>query len=119
MLAKAIIVLLMAWLVCDGKVLASCEIATTRAQRRKGLLGRSGIEGALLITHTRSVHTLGMQFPIDAIFCDTDLVVLAIKQVDRLRLPISPRGTRNVVEVERGAAERWALCVGDQLEVRD
>jgi uncharacterized membrane protein (UPF0127 family) len=117
--AKAIIVLSMAWLVCDGKVLASCEVATTRAERRKGLLGRSGIEGALLITHTRSVHTVGMQFPIDAIFCDAELMVLAIKHVDRLRLPIPPRGTRNVVETERGAAERWELCVGDQLEVRD
>ena len=37
------------WLVHDGRVLASAEVATTRAGRRRGLLGRDGIDGVLVI----------------------------------------------------------------------
>ena len=60
----------MAWLVRDGTVLASVEVARSRAARRKGLLGRDGIDGALLLTPARSVHTLGMRFDIDVAFLD-------------------------------------------------
>ena len=35
-----------AWLVSDGRVLASAEVAATRAERRRGLLGRDGLDGA-------------------------------------------------------------------------
>ena len=52
----------MPWLVSDGRVLASLEVADTRRTRRKGLIGRDGIEGALLITPARSIHPLGMRF---------------------------------------------------------
>ena len=66
----------MSWLVCDGTVLASLEIADTRATRRRGLLGRDGFEGALLLRPVRSVHTIGMRFPIDIAWCDDTLTVL-------------------------------------------
>ena len=55
----------MGWLLRDGEVLASLEVADTRAARRRGLLGRDGIDGALLLAPARSVHTFGMRFPID------------------------------------------------------
>ena len=58
----------MAWLVRGGEVLASLEVADTRAMCRKGLLGRDGIDGALLLVPARSVHTLGMRFDIDVAF---------------------------------------------------
>ena len=59
-----------AWLLRDGDVLASLEVAATRSARRRGLLGRDHLEGALLLERTRSVHTLGMRFPIDVAFLD-------------------------------------------------
>ena len=44
----------------------------TRHRPVAGLLGRDGIEGALLLRPARSVHTLGMRFAIDVAFCDAD-----------------------------------------------
>ena len=38
----------MAWLVTEGRVLASCESVTRRRAKSRGLLGRDGIEGALV-----------------------------------------------------------------------
>ena len=68
----------MPWLVADGRVLASVEIAEAYRTRAKGLLGRQGIEGALLLRPARSVHSFGMRFPIDVAFCDANLYVLDI-----------------------------------------
>ena len=44
----------------------------------RGLLGRDGIEGALLLRPARSVHTFRMRFAIDVAFCDRDLRVLRV-----------------------------------------
>ena len=58
----------MAWLLRDGEVLASLEVADVGATARRGLLGRDGIDGALLLQPAKSVHTLGMRFAIDVAF---------------------------------------------------
>ena len=39
----------MAWLVCGERVLASLELANTASQRRRGLLGRDDVDGAMLL----------------------------------------------------------------------
>ncbi|MDH3753091.1 MAG: DUF192 domain-containing protein [Acidimicrobiia bacterium] len=108
----------MSWLVSEGRVLASLEVAGNGRSRLRGLLGRDTFEGALLIRPARSVHTLGMRFPLDVAFCSSDLDVLATRQVRPHRLPLPPRGTRVVIEAEAGAFERWGLVAGQQLEVR-
>src|ERR1700730_13648605 len=66
----------MPWLVREGDVLATAEVAETRRARRRGLLGRSDFEGALVLRPCRHVHTLFMRFRIDVAFCDGDGVVL-------------------------------------------
>src|SRR5207253_1449246 len=66
------------WLIRDGEVLATLEVAASPAARLRGLLGRDGFGGAILIRHARSVHTIGMRFPIDVAFCDRDLRVVDI-----------------------------------------
>jgi uncharacterized membrane protein (UPF0127 family) len=109
----------MAWLLRDGDVLASLEIAASRQERRRGLLGRDGIEGALLLTRTRAVHTLGMRFPIDVAWCDLDLVVLRTARLRRHRLSRPVLRARVVIEAEAGSFERWGLGAGDRLELRD
>jgi len=54
--------------------LAALEIADSRKARRKGLVGREGIDGALLLPSARlGVHSIGMRFPLDVAFCDRDL----------------------------------------------
>ena len=69
----------MAWLVRDGEVLASLEVAGSRAGRARGLLGRDGIDGVLHLPDTRSVHTFGMRFDIDVAFLDADLRVVKMR----------------------------------------
>ncbi len=109
----------MAWLLRDGEVLASVEVADTRAARRRGLLGRDGIEGALLLRPARSVHSIGMRFPLDVAWCDRDLQVLRVARVAPHRLTRSVMRAHAVLEAEAGSFARWNLSVGDHLELQD
>jgi uncharacterized membrane protein (UPF0127 family) len=106
------------WLVNDGHVLASLEIAERRSERMRGLLGRDGLDGALMIPRCRSVHTLGMRFPIDVAFCDSDGVVIRMMSLDPRRMTLPVWRAKHVIEVESGAFARWGVSVGDRLEVR-
>jgi uncharacterized membrane protein (UPF0127 family) len=106
------------WLLRDGDVLATAEVADGLARRSKGLLGRSGYEGAMMLPRTRSVHTMGMRFPIDVAFCDQELVVVGVTRLRPWRVSVPRRGGRSVIEAEAGAFERWGLKVGDKLELR-
>jgi uncharacterized membrane protein (UPF0127 family) len=107
-----------AWLLRDGDVLASLEVAGSRRARSRGLLGRDGVDGALLLRPCRSVHTVGMRFPIDVAFCDDELRVLRIVTMPRHRLSRLVWRSRAVIEAEAGAFARWGLRPGDQLEVK-
>ena len=110
----------MAWLMREGEVLAALEIASSRKEARRGLLGRDGIDGALQLRGVRlGVHTFGMRFDIDVAFCDADMVVLrtACLRPGRLSCP-APRA-RCAIEAEGGAFERWRLHRGDHLEVKE
>jgi uncharacterized membrane protein (UPF0127 family) len=109
----------MAWLISDAHVLASAERASTRAERRKGLLGRDSLEGALVIERCRWVHTIGMRFPIDVAFLDADGLVIRTVQMPRQRLGLPVPRARAVIEAEAGAFARWGVHVGDVIEVRD
>jgi len=106
------------WLLRDDRVLASLEIASTRRDRRRGLLGRDGIDGALLIEGTRSVHTVGMRFPIDVAHLADDGTVLRCCTMPRHRIGMPVLGARKVVEAEAGCLARWGVQPGQVLEVR-
>lgn len=109
----------MAWLLRDGEVLAALEIASTRAERRRGLLGRDGVEGALLLKPARSVHTIGMRFPIDVAFCDRQFAVVAVRCMKRYRVSRPRMRAACVIEASAGAFDRWGLRVGDCLEISE
>jgi uncharacterized membrane protein (UPF0127 family) len=108
----------MAWLLREGEVLAVLEVADGVAGRARGLLGRDGVEGAMLIKPARSVHTVGMRFPIDVAFCDRDMNVLDTVTMKRFRLTRPRLRARCVVEAEAGAFDRWGLRPGDRLEIK-
>jgi uncharacterized membrane protein (UPF0127 family) len=108
----------MAWLLRDGEVLASVEVASSLVARSRGLLGKKSVEGALLLRHTRSVHTVGMRFPIDVAFLTDDLHVISTTTLGRQRIALPRRGGRCVLEAEAGAFGRWALVPGDRLEIK-
>ena len=109
----------MAWLLREDQVLAALEVAASRRDRMRGLLGRDRLDGALLLVPGKSVHSFGMRFPIDVAFCDRDMVVLRTVCLPPNRLTrLSLRG-HSIIEAEAGAFERWQLRTGDQLEVRE
>jgi uncharacterized membrane protein (UPF0127 family) len=105
-------------LVRDGKVLATLEVAETVRDRTRGLLGRDGIEGAVLLRPARSVHTFRMRFPIDVAFVDRDLRVIRMLTIAPNRITAPVWRARAVLEAEAGAFATWGLQLADQLEVR-
>jgi len=102
----------------DGKVLASLLVPGTRRERGRGLLGRDGVEEAMLIAPARSVHTIGMRFVIDVALLDEDHRVLKVLTMKRRRVSMPVRRCVAILEAEAGAFREWNLQPGDELEVR-
>jgi hypothetical protein len=109
----------MAWLVTEGRVLASCETVTHRRDKGRGLLGRDGIEGALVLRNCRWVHTLGMRFALDVAYLDEAGIVVKTVHMRRHRVGAPVWRARTAVEAQEGAFGRWGLRVGDVVEVRE
>jgi uncharacterized membrane protein (UPF0127 family) len=108
----------MPWLLREGEVLAAVEVADRLGARLRGLLGRDGVDGALVLTRSRSVHTLGMRFALDVAYCDRDLTVLRTVAMRPYRVGRPRLRARYVIEAEAGAFERWRLRPGDKLELK-
>jgi uncharacterized membrane protein (UPF0127 family) len=108
-----------AWLVSETRVLASAEVADDRSARRRGLLKRDGLEGALVITSCRWVHTIGMRFPLDVAYVDGEGTVVKAVRMARHRIGLPVHKATWVIEAEAGAFARWGLQVGDVVELRD
>jgi uncharacterized membrane protein (UPF0127 family) len=117
-----------AWLLRDDTVLAALEVAESFRARSKGLLGRDGLEGAILLRPAHQVHSFGMRFSIDVAFCTGpprggpggagDLVVRRMVALPPGRITRPSVRCRCVIEAEAGAFARWDLRVGDQLEIQ-
>jgi uncharacterized membrane protein (UPF0127 family) len=108
----------MAWLVRDGEVLATLEVVEGVGSRMRGLLGRDGVEGAVLLRPAKSVHTVGMRFPIDVAYLDDGMSVVRTVQMKRWRVSRPVMKAHGVLEAEAGAFAKWNLRVGDQLEIK-
>ena len=109
----------MAWLVTEGRVLASCESVTQRRARGRGLLGRDGIEGAMVLTGCRWVHTLGMRFALDVAYVDEKGIVVKTVHMHRHRVGAPVWRASDGHRSPGGAFGRWGLRVGDVVEVRE
>src|SRR5262252_1048895 len=96
------------------------ELASTRATRRRGLLGRDSLapSAALMLTPCVAVHTAFMRFPIDIVFLDRDgYAVKLVSDVPPWRMAGSRRA-RTVIEMAAGSLRRHAIAVGDRLYLR-
>lgn len=103
------------------RVLASrVEMAQTRVERKRGLLGRSGLaEGAaLVIVPCFAIHTVGMQFAIDVVFVDAHgRVKKIVRDLPPWRMSASP-SSRAVIEMAAGSLlPAGVLSVGDRVYV--
>ncbi len=106
------------WLVRDGEVLAAVETPDGARGRARGLLGRDGIDGVMVLRPCRHVHTFGMRFPIDVAFCAGDGTVVRTCTLAPRRLSPYVRRAAWVIEAESGSLARWRVRDGDRLELR-
>ncbi|QDQ13435.1 DUF192 domain-containing protein [Streptomyces spectabilis] len=93
------------------------EVADSPRARRRGLLGRDGVRGALLLPRTSAVHTLGMRFAVDVAYLDRESRVLAVRTMRPGRVGLPRPRARRVVEAEAGAMAAWGVCAGVRLVV--
>lgn len=99
----------------DGRVVSTVELATTNRQRRKGLLGRDGLEGGIWLEPCRQVHTWRMRFAIDVAHVDRRGRVLAVRTLPPGRMGPLLLRSRSILEAEAGAFERWGLGQGSTV----
>lgn len=91
----------------DAPLAERAEWARGRRERRRGLLGRPPLVPgqALIVSPARQVHTIGMRYPIDVIFCDSSWTVCHIVRGLRpWRLTRWVRKARHAIELPAGAA---------------
>lgn len=92
--------------------------ADTFLTRLIGLLGREGLmeEEALWLSPCKGIHTMGMSFPIDVIFLDDNLKVVALREkVAPWRATRIYRAATSVLELPAGSIRRSGVEIGDQM----
>ncbi|MFD8716685.1 DUF192 domain-containing protein [Streptomyces sp. NPDC059629] len=93
------------------------EIATSYRARTKGLLGRDGLEGAILLSPANGIHTFRMRIPIDVAYLDRRLTVIAVRTMRPGRLGLPRLRSRHVLEAEAGAMAAWGVETGTRVTV--
>lgn len=96
-----------------------CEMADKALPRMRGLLGRDSLaaDAGMLFNRTGSVHTFRMRFPIDVVFLDADLAVLAVHPSVRPGKAVKQRGAKWTLELAAGAAAANGVEPGVKLRV--
>ena len=98
-------------------VCSSCYVADRPWARFRGLMGRPELahgEG-IILKPSGSVHTCFMRFPIDVVFLDGELEVLAVSPAVGPWRVRAKRRARAVLELAAGEAERVGIKPGDRL----
>jgi uncharacterized membrane protein (UPF0127 family) len=101
----------------DEALAERIEVAVTRRDRRRGLLGRSGLDAssALILAPCAAIHTMFMRFDIDAVFVDDDgRAVKIVRDMTPWRIAIGPTA-HAVVELPAGSLRDRQVNVGDRL----
>jgi hypothetical protein len=93
-------------------------VANSFFKRLKGLLGCKSLnEGeALIITHSKSIHTFFMRFPIDVLFVDkNNKIVKLIPSLKPFRLTSICFKSAYVVELPSGKIHSSNTSLGDLI----
>jgi len=97
------------------------EIADSAAKRNKGLLGRSGLNpgGGLWIVPCESVHTFGMQFPIDLVYLDRQHRVRKVRSgVPPWRISVC-LSAHSILELPAGTIVATQTRAGDVVALEE
>lgn len=107
--------------VCNARTsqpLASAvEFALTRTARRRGLLGRPGLQAsaALILSPCRAIHTAFMRFAIDVIFIDGHWRTLRTVHAMAPWRAAAVASAAAVIELPAGTLRACEVSVGDRL----
>ncbi len=107
-----------------GTELASeVEVADTGWLRMKGLLGRSAAEfpegKSLWIRPSQGIHTIGMSFPIDAAYLNSEgRIVRLYHRLAPVRIAALSWRARSVLELPAGILVRTRTELGDLLDIQ-
>jgi len=95
--------------------------ATTFRARYRGVLGREPLEPdeAFVIARARQVHTHGVPYPLDTVFCDAKWSVLHVETLIPQSTSKRVRGARCCVELLGGRASACGIEPGVQLAFGD
>lgn len=102
----------------EGQIVCErCELADGPVSRIRGLIGRTRLPRGrgMLVRPRWFVHTAFMRFPIDVIFLDRNLTVLATREhLPSWRAAAHPRA-HSVLQLAAGETEALGIRVGDKL----
>ena len=94
--------------------------ARSLLDRMKGLLGRQGLaQGeSLWIRPCNSIHTIGMQFTVDAAFLDRRNTVVKVKnELSANRITGIYFRASSVLELPAGTLKETDTQIGDRIEI--
>ncbi len=98
------------------------ELAKSFFERAQGLLGRKKFEAgeALWIRPCNNIHTYFLNFHIDCVFVDRQLVVVKVfSDVKKFKLLGPFWKSSSIFELPAGTANQFNIQVGDQMYVVD
>jgi uncharacterized membrane protein (UPF0127 family) len=95
------------------------ELAVDSQSRRRGLLGRDGLDegAALIIAPSSAIHTFSMRFAIDVVFVARDGRVLKTYAAVGPRRIAFSLGAFAVIELPAGAISGMPVKAGDIVQL--
>ncbi len=93
------------------------HVCETRLERSRGLLlrRRPAPESAWLLPGRRAIHTVGLTYPVDVLFCDARGRILRIEHALKPCRFARERRASQVWQLRAGGAQHWGWLVGDQV----
>lgn len=111
----------MAWLLREGEVLASVDVARAPYQRVLQMSRRdsdSDAAACLLVPNFGVIHSLFSSGYLDIAQLDEAFVVTKVRSLRPNRVAIARWSKGSALLASSGAFERWRIAVGDHLVVK-
>ena len=101
-------------------ILEEAELCDTFGRRLRGLLGRKLLPPGkgIIIKPCRSVHTVGMTFPIDVVFVDgKGRICRMVENLKPNKISSGAKSACFVIEAPAGTLSLTQTAVGDRIQL--